>query len=234
MRKNNFSRPTENEPAIELSCAFDTDQSRWEFEENFKILQHSSYRKTCKAYYIENGNVPDDDGITFTLQGTEEQIEAALTAEGYDRDEIKAMIPGEPLDILETLYGESISILNYEDFNTVYAPLQVIPSKALVCVSVTGYSQGDYAEVFYCPEDLEKAWGNKPVENDLQKMFNRLFYDAPIYCRFTIDGDEYDYSELMPDNYEWDREAFAKIVSDNSKVDYETILNFLPQYPDYN
>lgn len=234
MRKNNFTRPAENEPAIELSCAYDTDQSRWEFEENFKILQHSSYRKTCKAYYIENGNVPDDDGITFTLQGTEEQIEAALTAEGYDRDEIKAMIPGEPLDILETLYGESLSILNYEDFNTVYAPLQVIPSKALVCVSVTGYSQGDYAEVFYCPEDLEKAWGNKPVENDLQKMFNRLFYDAPIYCRFEIDGEEYDYADLMPDNYEWDREKFAEIVSEKSGIDQEKLLSFLPEYPDYN
>lgn len=234
MKKNNFTRPAENEPAIELVCAYDTDQSRWEFEENFKILQHSGYRTTCKAYYIDNGNVPDDDGITFTLGGTDQEIEARLTAEGYDLEEIKAMIPGEPFDILETLYGERITILNYEDFNSVYHPLKAIPSKTLESVSVTGYSQGDYAEVFYSPEDLEKCWGNKPDQNDLQKMFNRLFYDAPIYCRFEIDGEEYDYAELMPDNYEWDREKFAEIVSEKSGIDQEKLLSFLPEYPDYN
>lgn len=234
MQKNNFTRAPEGKPDIEFICGYDTDQSRWEFEENFKILQYSSYRKTCKAYYIDNGNVPDSEEITFTLAGTDEQIEAALLSEGYNRDEYKAMIIGEPLSILETAYGESLTILNYQDFNKQYEPLQVIPSKNLIWVAIRGYSQGDYAEVAYCPEDLEKCWGNAPVESDLKKTFERLFYDAPVYCRFTIDGEEYDYSELMPDNYEWDKEAFAKIVSENSKIDYETILNFLPDHPDYH
>lgn len=233
MIKNNFDQSSTG-TNIELICLRDSGLSQHMFDENFKILQHSSYRRTCKAYYIDNGNVPDDDGITFTLQGTKEQIEARLTAEGYSLEEIKAMIPCEPLDILETLYGESLDILNYEDFNTVYSPLKAVPSKTLTCVSVSGYSQGDYAEVFYSPDDLEKCWGNAPVEKDVQKMFERLFYDAPIYCRFEIDGEEYDYSELMPDNYEWDREAFARIVSEKSGIDQENLLSFLPEYPDYN
>ncbi len=232
MRKNNFTRPAENEPAIELSCAYDTDQSRWEFEENFKILRYSGYRTTCKAYYIDNGNVPDDDGLEFKLKGTLEQKTEFLKKEGYNDDD---MPPPEDMDdyILDT-YGERISLLNYQDFNNQYDPLQLVPSKKIEWIAVRGYSQGHYAEIAYCPEDLEKCWGNKPDENNLQKMFNRLFYDAPIYCRFEIDGEEYDYAELMPDNYEWDREKFAEIVSEKSGIDQEKLLSFLPEYPDYN
>ena len=234
MRKNNFTRPEKGTPSIELSCFYDTEQSHWTFEENFEILQQSSHQKTCKAYYIEYGNLPNFTSITFTLQGTEEQIEAALIAEEYDRDSIKAMSANEPFNILKTCYGDKITLLNYEDFNSVYSPLKVAPSKTLNCVSISGCSQGDYAEVFYSPEDLEKYWVNIPDEKDLQKLFTRLFYDTPIYCRFEIDGEEFDYLEFMPDNYEWDKEQFAKIVSEKSKVDYETILSFLPEYPTYN
>lgn len=52
--------------------------------------------------------------------------------------------------------------------------------------------------------------------------------------RFEINGEEYDYSEFMPDSYDWQKEEFAKIVSEKSGIDVETILTFLPEYPDYN
>ncbi len=233
MYKNNFDQSSTG-TNIELSCSYDCHLSRLYFEENFKIIQSEGYRTFTKAYYIENGNVPDHDAITFTLGGTETEIEAALTAEGYSRDEIKAMIPGEPFDILETLYGDKITLLNYEDFDHVYAPLKAVPSKTIIKINIRGYSQGDYAEVFYCPEDLEKAWGKPPVESELDDLFTRLFYDAPIFCRFTVnDETDYDYSEYMPDSYKWDKEAFAKIVSEKSGIAYETLLNMLPEYPDY-
>lgn len=92
----------------------------------------------------------------------------------------------------------------------------------------------DFAEIAYCPDDLEKAWGNKPDQNELSKTFDRLFWDAPIYACFTINGEEYRYDEDMPDSYKWDKEAWAKIVSDKSNVPLETLLSMLPKTPDYN
>lgn len=234
MRKNNYNTNA-NGPDIELVCFMDTDMSRMEFDDNFAIIQHSDYRKTCKAYYIDNGNVKDHDDITFSLSGFELEIENALLAEGYDREEYKAMIEGEPFEILQDRYGEKVTILNYEDFNTVYAPLQAVPSKTLECVSISGYSQGDYAEVFYCPDDLEKCWGNKPPEpSKMAETFSRLFYDAPIWACFTINGEEYRYDELMDDSYEWEPEKFAAIVSEKSGIDRQVLADFLPAHPDYN
>ena len=230
MRKNNYNKNSQG-PSIELTCFYDCSLSRMYFEENFRIMQSDGYRTFTKAYYIENGNVPDQDEITFTLKGTLEQKTAFLKKEGYTDDD---MPPPEDMDdyILDT-YGERITLLNYQDFNTQYDPLQVVPSKKIEWTAVRGYSQGDYAEIAYCPEDLEKAWGNVPNEADLHKTFERLFYDAPIYACFEIDGEEYRYDEFMPDSYEWDKDEFARIISEKSGVALETIQGFLPDYPDY-
>lgn len=230
MRKNNYNKNSEG-PSIELTCSYDCDLSRIYFEENFKIMQSEGYRTFTKAYYIENGNVEDDDSISFKLKGTLEEKTAFLKKEGYTDDD---MPPPEDMDdyILDT-YGEKITLLNYQDFNNQYDPLQVIPSKNIQWTSIRGYSQGDYAEIAYCPEDLEKAWGKPPVASELDDLFTRLFYDAPIFALFEIDGEEYCYDEVMPDSYEWEREKFASIVSEKSGIAREVLLDFLPQYPDY-
>lgn len=231
MRKNNFDKNSQG-PSIELTCFHDSDLSRMYFEENFKIMQHEGYRTFTKAYYIDNGNVPDDDEITFTLKATPEQKTTFLKKEGYTDDD---MPPEEDqAEYIIDTYGEKITLLNYQDFNKQFEPMTIEPSKRIEWINIRGYSQGDYAEVAYCPDDLEKAWGNKPEENDLKKTFERLFYDAPIYCSFEIDGEEYRYDEFMPDSYDWQAEEFAKIIAEKTKIDYETIFNFLPQYPDYN
>lgn len=231
MRKNNYNTNA-NGPDIELTCFYDCDRSRWEFEENFKILEYSGYRTFTKAYYIDNGNVPDNDEIEFRLKGTLEQKTEFLKKEGYSDDD---MPQPEYMDdyILDT-YGERISLLNYQDFNIQYDPLYLVPSKQIEWIAIRGYSQGDYAEVVYCPDDLEKVWGNPPKKDDLKKWFTRYFYDAPIFCLFEIDGEEYRYDEFMDDSYDWDPEKFAKIVSEKSGIDLETLKSFLPRYPDYN
>lgn len=227
---NNFTRPAENTPSIELSCGYDGDLSHWEFKENFKILQHQGYRTLTKAFYIDYGSLPDDDSITFKIKATPEQKAEFFKKEGYSEEDVP---PVEDMDeaILDT-YGERITLLNYQDFNQCYAPIQVEPSKRVEWVAIRGYSQGDYAEIAYCPDDYAVAFGCKPDESELQKLFERLFYGAPIYCVFRINGAEYNYSELMPDCYEWEPEAFAQIVSEKSGVEKQTLLDMLPKYPD--
>lgn len=217
---------------IECTAFYDTGKSRRDFEENFKILQHDGYRTSTKAYYIDNGNVEDDDAITFELQGTEDDIKAALKKDGYEDDDDTAK---DALEIFETSYGEKITLLNYEDFNQVYAPLSVKPSKAIEKTTTRGYSQGDYAEVFYCPEDLEKCWGKKPDESELQKIFDHLFWDSPVYATVKINDDEFSYWDQPDyDEYEWDREKFLKWVAEKSSVPFEKLDDIMPVDPSWS
>lgn len=219
---------------IECSLFYDTMRSQMDFDENIKIIQHSGYRTFTIGYYIDNGNVKDHDDISFTLKGNENDIENALLAEGYDRDEYKAMIEGEPFDILESAYGERITLLNFEDFNKVYAPLEAVPSKKLEKIITRGYSQGDYAEVYYCPDDLKEAWGNEPDKSSVKKMIDHYFWDSPINAAVTVNDDEFNYWDQPDyDEYEWEREKFLKFVAEKSGIAFETLNNLMPKDPSW-
>lgn len=54
--RNNFDTSSTG-VNIECSVFYDLDRARMDFDENFKILQHSSYRTSSVLYYIDNGNV---------------------------------------------------------------------------------------------------------------------------------------------------------------------------------
>lgn len=235
MRTNNYTRAASG-PSIELTCFYDTDQSHREFEENFQILQSESYSKSTITYYIENGNVKDADDISFSLVGSVADIlklhnantgANIIAANGKELEEIKE-------GILDT-YGERITLLNFEDASKVFSPLIVQPSKNVEYLVTRGYSQGDYAKVYFCRDDLHTSWGRIPTDGDLQKIFDHLFWDAPIYACFEIDGQEYRYDECPEyDDYEWNKDAFAAYVAKESGVPVETLTAMLPEYPDYN
>ncbi len=240
-RKNNYDKSSTGTD-IECTCFYDSDASQRAFDENFKIMKHSGYRDSTVAYYIECGNVEDDDSITFSVKGTAEQISAMYDLNGYNEDDCP---PLEDIkDYIETWYGENITILNYEACNSQFkdSGVSLVPSKNLIRVAIRGYSQGDYAEVIYCPDDLQKAWGNAPKESELKETFTHLFYDAPVYAQFTIypaDGSESakeynlwdspDYSE-----YDFDRDKFLDYVAKESGVARETLAEIFPKEPSYN
>lgn len=229
--KNNYDLSSSG-VNIECTAFYDTDRSRMDFEDNFKIIQHDGYRTNTIAFYVDHGNVPDHDEIEFKMQGTEEQKIACLKKEGYTDDD---MPPPEDIDdcILD-IYGEKITLLNYEDFNNVFAPLSVKPSKQIEKLITRGYSQGDYAEVFYCPDDLEKAWGKKPEADDLQKTIDHLFWDSPVYATVKINDDEFSYWDQPEyDDYEWDREKFLKWVAEKSGVTFDTLAAIMPDDPSW-
>lgn len=236
MKANNFNTNA-NGPDIEITCFYDTSLSQMLFNENFQILQNSSYRETCKAYYIDNGNVPDADSLEFTLKGSkEDKVKYLKENDLYGYESLDALADSELSQEIIGYLSERPSIHNLASLNRydlANTGLEIVPSKNIVWVSVRGYSQGDYAEVAYCPDDLKEAWGTEPNESELRKLFAQLFYDTPIYACLTIDGEEYRYDETTEDSYTWDKKAWAKVVSEQSKVDYETILEMLPSAPDY-
>lgn len=238
--KNNFDISSTGTD-IEVSVFRDTDRSQRDFDDNIKMLRHSGYSTTSIGYYVDNGNVPDHDEIKFIVKGNKKDLLKFVLAEGnyYAKNEITKMKKAELQEAaIDSLgYHEKISLLTLEDinkYNLKDSNLELIADKALECVNITGYSQGDYAKVWYCPEDLQKAWGNAPDKEKLKEEFTHYFYDAPVYGEVIINGKEYHYSD-MPEyqDYEWEGDKFAAYVAKESGVDVETIKKLLPKHPDY-
>ena len=191
------------------------------------------------GYYIDCGNLPGPEDVKFKVSGTYEAMAQYLkkewSLEGKD-------IPRKKADRAELCYEylcrhESPSLLNYETLGYDHegVKLDIVPNKVIESFCVTGYSQGDYAEVFYSPEDIERVWGNKPTEQSLQKICNHYYWDAPIYAVFDIDGKEYSYMDMPEyDEYEWKRDEFIAYVSKESGIATETLEKFVPEYPSYS
>lgn len=235
MRRNNYNKSSTGTD-IECLCFFDTSLSQSEFDDNIKVLQHSGYRSTSVGYYIDSGNVPDDSEIKFTVKGTREAREKHFLDNGryYDSEEVKTWDDETLNDEILSL-EEDVNLINYAlEKLPSYDGIEFIPNKNLIALATCGYSQGDYAVVLYCPEDLEKAWGTYPKQENIQKLINHYYWDAPIYCAFTINGHEYQYSDMPEYNeYDWDREKFLAYVAKESGVAIETLEDFVPEYPDY-
>lgn len=207
---------------IDINAYYDSSLGRSYHDDSFVNIGKNRW------FYIQNGNVPDHEDIKFKISGTDEQFENALLEIGYSRDEYKAMIPNEPQELLIDSYGEKLTLANYEDFAKVMN-LTVTPSKRIGMKITRGYSQGDYATVYYAPDDLAKAWGKEPSDSDLKTEFDRLFWDCPVYASATINGEEYIYEE----QYEYDPAAFAKWLADQSGVAYDLIFKYTPKEPSH-
>lgn len=234
--RNNFDQSSSG-LNIECTCFYDTDRSHMDFKDNFEVLQHSSYRTSSVLYYIDNGNVPvpGHDEIKFTVKGERSaKIKKLVELSYFEEDEIQTWDD-------DTINQE---ILNYYEVNLIdYAQdkldiidgLEFVPTKNLVVISSSGYSQGDYSTIIYCPDDLEKAWGNKPDENQIQKMVNHYLWDAPIYARCEIDGKEYNIWDMPGyDDYEWDRDKFIDWIAKESGIDKEKFEEYIPENPSYD
>ena len=234
-KRNNYDKSSTGID-IECICQYDTDLSRMHFEENFKVLQHNGHRTQSVLYFIENGNVPDSSGIKFTVKGDKEtKIKHLMEITHFDREEIEQW-NDDTMDSEIIGHESDINLINYAlDKLPDYKGLEFVPSKNLIALGSTGYSQGDYSTVLYCPEDLEKAWGSYPKQESIQKMVNHYLWGSPIYARFEINGKEYRYDDMPEYNeYEWDRDAFIAYVSKESGIEADKLESFVPEYPEYN
>lgn len=234
--RNNFDQSSTG-INISFNGYFDTEKARYEFRENFKIIQHSSRNTNSILFYVDNGNLPDEDSIEFSVKGTKAaKIELLSKHVNFTKKEIRSW-DKETLDseIMDLVYGQRITLLNFEDLNSVLpSGLECVTNKPLVKISSRGYSQGDYSEVYYCPDDIVKAWGNLPVESVMKKTFDNLLWDCPVYAVLTINGEEYNYWDCPEaDNYTFKREEFINWVAAQSPATKEALDDIIPQNLDY-
>lgn len=233
---------------IEFTGYYDNFHSVYLFEENFEILQREGYRTHTIAYYTDYGNVEGASAITFSIKGKRKDFVELLLTECdrvYSKADLRRMKKNQLEYAVKEWIDDTIELINYEDINENQLKdtgLVIIPNKQLAMAKIRGYSQGDYAEVWYCPDDLFKAWGSSPKENSLRETFNHLFWDSPIRATLNIqkpgkapDSLELYYDECPQcDDYDWKREEFLEWASKQSGVDIKLIAEVVPETLDYN
>lgn len=232
MLVNNFNESSTG-INIEGTFFYDIDLSQREFDENFELLSESNF------IYNPYGQI--DTRVSFTVKASKQTLVEYLNEVEGDFDWIKES----KSDLLDEVINQNdIDLLNYnevkatlEDYN-----IELIPNTEIKSIVTKGYSQGDYAEVFYLPERLKELWGNDVNESEFQKEIDHLFWDAPIYGNVNINDTEFDY-ELDP--YEWEREKFIgevieyfNKIKETEPIDIELLKHELerviPQEINYN
>jgi len=226
---NNYTQAANGTPSVSITLQHDNDQAQIEFKQNFEALKAYNKDNNDNYYYIDNGNLSAHTEIEFTLNGTIENMRKFFkdhingNESFFTDDDIKENIQSWQPDNICQL--EIVNDSELKEFD-----LHFSSNKIIDYVVIRGYSQGDYAKVFFCPGDIESVWGKKHKENDLKESFTRLFFDAPIYGVIDINGEEYFYEF---DQYNFEREKWLKNVAEQAKVDYALLDSLCPQQPSY-
>ena len=118
--------------SIDISCSADYDLSRFNFEENFQILQHNSKRKPAILFY-NYGNIIEFSVDFWKL--TKKELVECINEEGVTIKERKEYL----IDCL-TSYNKDYEIL-------IDLPDNIIEKLGFEVLTSTGYSQGDYSNI---------------------------------------------------------------------------------------
>jgi hypothetical protein len=228
---------TLNGTELELNVFLDGDMARIEFEDCFKVYTHAGYRSTLRLFYTGAGweEFPDTvsecyDLSMVTRREARNFVVDTLTDEFTTAREVvencRYYHDGDWLAYL-------VELMDEEEFITVFDEEErpAIGEFKYEIAGVTGYTQGDYAEVMYDPE----VFGEN---TNAHRLFENLLYDAPVFARLTVDGSEYFIDELLENSYSWDRGEVMRLVRTEYATDLdeeiiEWVCEQLPEYPEY-
>jgi hypothetical protein len=224
--KNNFDQSSTGHD-IEVTVMLDCYMSRIHFDENFHLYSHSGYSSTCRAWFTDCGQADTPDSVADCIDW---KAATAEDCKGWLIERYCTGKYGESIDWLESMaaeyYGEEYpdwheaardtmnggNAFQYDEgvsledaIGNDFAEVNQYFTIKYNVAKIRGYCQGDYAEVLYDPATWADGF-------DPREYFQNLFYDAPVYARVTVDGEEYYIDELLKDNYQWDRDEAEKIV----------------------
>lgn len=209
MIMNNFNASTTG-LNVELGCFRDTDLARFWFEDSFTCVSRDSFSLLNTGYHGVNifaYQSPDFD--LFNLDNWKIPTKVKLhdlilnnlfngctgtfnteSKDQYDKSSYK-LTKSELLEFLSYTYEPDYHEFIVRNFEPKFK-----------VVSSRGYCQGDYAEVIYMPEEL----GNDELN------FDNDLWDTPIYCRLTINDEEFYIDSEMKDQYEYNEDEIASII----------------------
>lgn len=216
---NNFTRPPEGKPALELSVFYDTEFARSLFEDKIKPLCYTRYgHELSLALYTDSNtvSVPEYVSDIVSLSDLPEETVEEI-AERFDYsplDELREEFPTVE-ELRDEVANWHLDSLSDED----YIWLVELPTSKFGVKTTRGYSQGDVCNVIY-------ALDHEPS----RELLDHLFWDAPVYCNLTVDGEEFQ----LGGDYDYEKESIIENY-DGKDAEYVKawLRDNLPEYPDY-
>ena len=208
MYKNNFTRPEENRPALELQIFYDTEASGILFNSYITVLQYDSNGASLAAYQCS----PETLGEIVNLKSLKksELTSLAKMMDWYDESTKE--------DLMDDL--EDVKIKS--PFIPICKIIKEYSSEYDYMVT-RGYCQGDVCVVLFKKD-------NKPSS----EFINNLFWDSPVYANLAIDGEDFHLDKYLEDAYIYDREKLLeKLKPDLSEYVFEWLSRNLPKHLEY-
>lgn len=236
---NNFDASTTG-LNVELNCFRDTDLARFWFEEQFTCVSRDSFSLLNTGYRgvnifvyqspdfelfnLDNWIVPTkvklhDLMLTKLFNGCTGTFNTE-TKDQYGKLSYK-LTKLELLEFLSGTYEEDLHSFIVENLKPKFK-----------VVSSRGYCQGDYVEVIYYPDNLGTT-------EDLD--FDNELWDTPVYCRLTINGEEFYIDSEMKDRYKYNEYEIASIIIklirgskiEDAELAISEALSLIPSEPAY-
>jgi len=221
MQVNNYNQSSTGTD-LELICGLDTDISQMYFQESFIRLDNHYY------FYSDLRTVPDCPSDCYDFSKCTEKDFRVFVWENYTGTmrqliEERNMISDDWKEFaIERMDDETLKYYMQEDFPEINNAVL-----NYTVVGIKGYSQGDYASIL-CH--------NNDIFDGITTYFSNLFFDAPIYCRITVDEEDFYLDEGLTDPYTWNQEEiidYAKKQKLSGAV-IKWLQANLPDYPDYD
>lgn len=233
IHKDNFDACSHMENC-ELVCLLDGDLARHYFKENFEPIK-AEYPYADNFWFFKDEAYPHKmpygimDCYDFSACSVKDFRDWVI----YQSEESAA----ETVRIMKNQYGDWkdmardwINEIGWSEVMRNGFP-DINNAKLLYDVChITGHCQGDYAWVLF---KIDSGW--KLTDSERREYFEHLFYDAPIYCRLEVDGEEYYLDDNLKDSYDWDRDEIIKRAMQHELSDkvIEWLRENLPEYPEY-
>lgn len=244
---------------LDLSCSYDTFMSQQNWNESFTNISRQGgslieprFFNVDIYQFVDCGNFKEKS--IFDLDNYSDKTKHSIKLLLLDKVYVSVEGAREAArDMFDKSYSqltvnELLELLN-EEMESQYCSSDYIDfyreyfTPKYETITIRGYSQGDYAEVIFFHEDM-KEYKYKDEASFISKMsdyFTHLFYDAPVYCRLTIDNEEDDpifLDEALTDSYEWDRDLVLQYAKDNIEHEKKAYIlewldDNLPEYPNY-
>lgn len=188
MLKNNYNKNA-NGISIEIAACYDSNMSQGIFDDTMQIL--SNKRNKTSLLYFNNYNGESKKSIADFITTTDKSLQ--YVKKQYDHNDLDELQDCDRLEILRAIINNEI-----DDF---------LLNEKFVCMTSRGYSQGDYSQVIY--EKQTDAEGDRAIKT----LINHICWDAPVYFRIEIDGD--DFYPPLSDEYEYNKEEIINAIIEN-------------------
>jgi len=233
MQKTNFDASSTGLNITVCAC-YDTDLSRMYFEECFTFLDDQLVYGDLKNFQPEYNFTKKE--LLLAWSKVESKDDFLVNFRSRMGFALHKATKQDLIDYCETETGGGCDWLNFCEKAGFKPNFDTVVSR--------GYCQGDYKEIIVPHEYWEAMGIPKPecVQSYLGGTIDNLLWDSPIYCRFTVNKDEFYIDPELSHVYEWDKSEALGIASKLIEKDYTTeqqsvimqfLVNTLPNELDY-